>query len=283
GRALALLGRKAMLAINAEEMPIHHSFAFGQRWAPVLRWLVPFGVLFPFAMLGAWLGWRRHPGVGLLFGCALAYAAGLALFFVTDRYRVVLLCPLAPLAAVGMVELGRRWRARGWPGVAPGLAVLLVAFGLSHVTLTPPGFTERSLAFSYQWMGRVELEQGRPAEAEQYLQQAAELVGDSRGPIAGAAWSGLGRLRELRGDPAGAVERYRRAAAADPGERFARRRLARLAEVAGRIAEAIHWWRELARLQVDPSAAEREVTRLQGLLPVPPPAEDPDSGQGAGP
>ena len=89
-RALRLAGKKLLLSLNNEEVPVHHPYVFAEEVVPILRWLLSFGVIFPFVLLGAWLGGRRHTGVWLLTGCAAAYLLTLLVFFVADRFRIAL-------------------------------------------------------------------------------------------------------------------------------------------------------------------------------------------------
>jgi len=105
GQVLWLSGKKLLLALNSVERPIHHPYVFAEEVAPILGYLLSFGIVFPFAVLGVWFGRRRRAGVGLLLGCAGTYLLTMVAFYVADRYRILLLSALIPLAGLGMVEL----------------------------------------------------------------------------------------------------------------------------------------------------------------------------------
>jgi tetratricopeptide (TPR) repeat protein len=103
-------------------------------------------VLFPLGALGAMCGLalvlrRRRavtpPGeplrvVALLAGCTLAYGISIALFFITDRYRVAVLPWLAVLGTFALALLGRAART------APRQLLVLVPLGLACFWVTSP-------------------------------------------------------------------------------------------------------------------------------------------------
>ena len=121
-------------------------------------------------------------------------------------------------------------------------------------------------------MGRKEIERGRPRQAEAYFEKAAAAAGGNRGPMSAWAWSNLGDISILKGNPQGARQKYLRAIAAEPQNGLVRIRLARLDEAQGRLEEAIRWWQEVADLMPDPQPARREVSRLRALKNVVEPA-----------
>jgi tetratricopeptide (TPR) repeat protein len=262
---LALTGRKLLLSIHGQEMAIHHSYIFARDLAPVLRLLLSFGVLFPFSVLGVCFAARRRTGAWMLASCALAYIATMMAFYVADRYRIVLLPMLIPLAGLGMVELESRFRRRKLRTIAPALGILALSFLISHLPIFPAAWTENSMAFSNNWMGKKEIQRGDLGRAEAYFKKAAKVTGHNQGPMSAWTWSNLGDIHVRRGDFKGARELYLRAITADPENGFVRIRLARIEELAGRFDMAIRWWQEVASLMPDPTPALREVSRLQAL------------------
>jgi len=267
GEALALTGKKLLLSIQGREMAIHHSYTFGRELAPVLRGLLSFGVLFPFYVLGVVFAARRRTGAWMIAAGSFAYLATLVVYYVADRYRIALLPMIIPLASLGMLELQDRLR-RGWRQISFSLGILAAAFTLSHLPVVPDAWAENSLAFSYNWMGKREIERGRPEKAEAFFNKAAATAGDNRGPMSAWAWSNLGDISMLKGNPGDARQKYLRAVAADQRNGFVRIRLARLDEARGKLDEAIRWWQEVAELMPDPGPARREVSRLQALKNV---------------
>jgi tetratricopeptide (TPR) repeat protein len=129
GRAASLLAKKVALFFNGYEVPQIESFDLVAREYSWLR--VLFVRLWPVVALGV-LGLalsRRAPGpVPLLSGFALVYAASIALFFVTGRYRaqaLPVLCLFAGHALVTAPSLARSLRAAA--ALVGALAVLFVA------------------------------------------------------------------------------------------------------------------------------------------------------------
>jgi 4-amino-4-deoxy-L-arabinose transferase-like glycosyltransferase len=130
--ALALLGRKALLALNAYEIPNNASYAFLAQRSALLRLALDFGWLLPLGLAGLLLGLRgasaRMP-LYLLFGGLLL---GLALTLVTWRYRLPLTLALWPAAGYALAR-GAHWiKARHWWSVAGLSLVLLAGLALSR-------------------------------------------------------------------------------------------------------------------------------------------------------
>ncbi|MBW1807401.1 MAG: glycosyltransferase family 39 protein, partial [Deltaproteobacteria bacterium] len=262
GQALVLTGKKILLSVNGYERPIHHSYVFGEQLAPVLGWLVTFAVVFPFAILGILLGWRRYAGSGLLAVSGGAYLLTLVLFYVADRYRIMLLPMLLPLAGLGMVELAGRIKQVGkkaWPY----LLTLAVAFAVTQLPMTSEQAEAKAMSIGYNLMGKAEGERGDLARAEKHFRRAIELAGPGRGAV---VRTNLGLILERRGDFETAKELYYEAAAASSQWRVVRIRLARMSEREGDLTEALHWWQEVADLQAEPEKALAEVKRLQKMI-----------------
>lgn len=98
-RWLGLMGRKVVYLFNDWEQYNNLTYAYHKERFPLLKWNpLGWGLLLMGAAGGLALGWSRlskaeAAAVGL---CALAYAAGVLLFFVNARFRL----PLAPLLCV---------------------------------------------------------------------------------------------------------------------------------------------------------------------------------------
>jgi hypothetical protein len=118
-----LLLRKLWLFVNAFEVPQVDNVYFLARYVPWLRPLVESSrLLWPLALFGMVVaGWRGGPP--LLRALFWTYAAAIALFFVTDRYRLWVTPLAACFAGAGVariVEVARSgaWRARLGHGAA---------------------------------------------------------------------------------------------------------------------------------------------------------------------
>ena len=195
---------------------------FFKQYSPVLDallfsrpWLkFPFGLLLPFAAVGIFLSFsrldREHR---YLLAYLAAVAAGLLLFFVTARYRVVLVPVLAIYAALGAGE---------WlpccAGEAPWACHLLLAAVLLGLFCNLDLFDQEQRVTSPIYraqapftLGRVALEQGRAREALARMEESLRID-----PAYPDAWVDLGRARHALGDTGGAILAMRQAAAVAP-------------------------------------------------------------------
>lgn len=129
---LGLMARKVFYAANDWEQYNNLTYAYHkERWS-YLRWNpLGWGLLLIAAAIGLIAGFprARRPALYALGLIALAYLAGLLLFFVSARFRL----PLAPLLCValgGCVFLGQIKSApkRIWLGVS-ALVITLLSFG----------------------------------------------------------------------------------------------------------------------------------------------------------
>lgn len=131
--AAALFARKLWLVAHRTELPLNYSYAYYVvdettilRLLPTGAWcLVPLGVAGLLARprdagRPVYLAWSAH---------AVLYAASVAVFFVSGRYRLPLLLPFAVTGAGALVALveaavARDRRVLGLLGTAAGVAVL---------------------------------------------------------------------------------------------------------------------------------------------------------------
>jgi tetratricopeptide (TPR) repeat protein len=264
----ALVGRKCFLFWSSIEIPNHmdHGYLRGGSLAlPAAA--VPFGLIGPLALTSVVLilaGSRRGgaPGPGVLLFLTLAYAGGVVLFFVADRFRLPAtgwLCLLAGGAVGSIFEAarGRRWTAAAVPALlAAALAVAL------HAPQPPStGVRERVMAAAIL-AGR-----GRTAEAEALLRKA--VAADPASPL---ARFNLGRFL-ARTDRRGEAEsELREAARLAPDMAAAHAALADLARARGTPegdAEALRHAGIAAAL--DPYGPEAERIRRAAERPVPAP------------
>jgi tetratricopeptide (TPR) repeat protein len=129
GRAAKLLAAKGALFFNGYEVPQIESFDIVSR---EFRWLrVLFVRMWPvaaFGVLGLLLSRPWRGGRALLGGYALVYAASIALFFVTGRYRMQVVPVLCLFAGHALAALPARVRSvRSGAAAAAAVAVLFVA------------------------------------------------------------------------------------------------------------------------------------------------------------
>ncbi len=282
GRWLALLGRKAVLAFGAREIPNNHDLALFEDEIPLLRgpgW----GVWLPLAAAGVWLR-RRDRSVRWLAAAAGITLLAMIAFFVNDRFRV----PAAPfvvaLGGVGVVALVREVRARAWraAGAAAGIAAAFAV--LAHAN--PFGIPARPWVVSYLLVAEAERGRGEPVRALRWIDRALEeepamyaarlariellrragrvAAARAEAERALAAMPGDAALRhehaillDLSGDPAAALAEVERAIAADPTLAPAHVSRAVILHRLGRDAEAVEALRAFLAARPDPAEAAR--------------------------
>jgi len=195
---LRLMGKKALLTLNAAELPDTESIEAYAGFSRILRGLLwlDFGVMLPLAVFGAWVlrgEWRRQ---SILFGMFAGMSLTVAMFYVVARYRhplvpIVLLFASAglsglldvfrsghaPAAVVEKRGSARRSAARQRTAASreparrwlPGLTVAALAVVVAHL----PIITVRDQ--TYLNLGSLLAQSGRPAEALDMLSKAVAL------------------------------------------------------------------------------------------------------------
>jgi tetratricopeptide (TPR) repeat protein len=208
GTALAAFGRKLLLAINHYEVPNHYPIEYFAARSPVLAltpirfvWIGPLGMLGIVLLLV-----RRQRGAPWLAVSTILLMAVLALFFVTDRYRLLTWPILAIGVGASVEEIGIAAQRRDFArllrlGAATGLLVALVAL---------PGHPDFGRAQFHFILSTVLAEQGDQAGSRRELETAAHL-----GEIPEAAHN-LANAYYREGRYAEAAAEYRRALALDP-------------------------------------------------------------------
>ena len=235
GDALALFARKLWLVAHRVELPLNYSYAYYERdEATVLRFL-PIGAwcLVPLGVGGLFV--RPRAGVDLwrfrLWASIVPlYAVSVAVFFVSGRYRLPLLLPLAITAAGGVVRLVERLRAGQWPAALGLVPVAVVALLTWWPLRLDDGRLEEHAA-----MASALAAEGRAGEA---VARAAAL--DGRHPEPGTVHYRVALALQARGDLARAEAEVRRALHFDPAQAQAHATLGQLLAATGRPGDARH-------------------------------------------
>jgi tetratricopeptide (TPR) repeat protein len=223
---------------------------------PLLRsFLVDFGWIWPLAALGIWCAHReRRRGTWIVAAFALALLLPCLVFFVSARYRLAAVPPLAVLGGHGAATLVGWWRARRLRPAGIGLAVVLAlglasrigtahedrGFGWEHVQMADrlyalgdlsgaieaqtlavramPGRPEVPMQLALYWS-----ERGAPGDAERAIALLRETV--RQAPDRAAVWFNLGVVLVRGGHGEEARQAWQRALVADPNFEPARARL----------------------------------------------------------
>jgi Tfp pilus assembly protein PilF len=232
--ALALFARKVAYTLNATDLALNHSYTyFGRDESSLLRVLIvgPW-CLVPLGLLGLLVSVKPsgplRPGISardFLPWAAMtpALILGVALFFVSGRYRLPLLAPLAIASAPVLMWM---WRLRPHRAGAaatstparPGMFISVgvgpvVAFLLLAVLANWPWGLDDGRAGARTEMAVASIDAGDDARAEQLIALAAE---DHPTPgllhyLTARAWHARGALDR-------AIAAYQRALAADPNQ-----------------------------------------------------------------
>lgn len=280
GLAAARTLEKVRLTFHQFEMPDNDDVELSARFSAALRLpLFGVGMLAPFALLGALVGWRRSRESRVVAAAVALYAATLAIFFVVGRFRVPMVPPLIALAVAGAAWLVDRARARDLRRAAPAAAGAALGLALCLVRSDSlETLRVRSLAVSFNNLGTQQLEAGDVDGAMRSYERAIDTEASA---VVGAMRT-LGDLylRQRRydaaervmtmvmehkpGSPMGraALVRLYEAMRDDPRYRddeSVRRRLATAYREAGRPADA-------ARATAGAGAVEDPATRARQLL-----------------
>ena len=227
GSALALLGRKGLLAVNRVEIPNHYDYDYFRLTAPVLRVLPTMALLLPFGAAGLWVAWRRGIRLGAVgFACVLV---AVALFFVTGRHRLPLAVFLWPAAGVLAGEL---WARRRRPTTLAPLALPVV--GLLVVAFLPLVETSGAKVHMLNLEGAALFQRGDVEGAKRAFEEALEA--DPRHP---EALNNLGKILLFEKRPDEALMHFRNALQSDPTQAETYFNLEEMYRKAGRHPEAL--------------------------------------------
>ena len=176
---------------------------------PVL--FFPFGLLAPLAIVGMSVSWRERRESRFLIGLVAVHCAALMLFFVTGRFRIIMLPVLVLFAAEAVLwafdrAREKRTRTLAFAGIAT--AVLFALVNLDVVLRSDPdAYAERLRAEEHYLRGTALGDEiGRLEEGKAELLEALALAPDFV-----AVYYNLARLYEKSGDDVAALRLFRRA------------------------------------------------------------------------
>jgi len=178
GEAALLLGKKALLLLNAQGQDTSVDLEFCRRFSPVPTLLaLPLGVCFALAGVGLLRRARQSPEA-LACAAVLAWGAlSVVLFLVIPRYRCVLLPLVLLFAGLALAELPALLRLPPRRALVPAV-LLTTILGLAHIPLSAlvdPG----SRAFQEQVrLGRYYLMTGEQPLARQAVDAAIQAAQD---------------------------------------------------------------------------------------------------------
>ena len=198
--ALAVVAAKTAWSLNNVEIPRNEDYRCRTATGQPLHWVswMPgrFGLLFPLALVGAWVVGRRRDETSWTIPLWVALHAPMVLFLVSDRYRVATWPVLVLLAAVGVFTLARERRKLAPVWLVVGLGVSF--FPIDTRTAMDPAWCRYQQAnLDYMTGDRVAAHEGYTAVV------AASGWEDDMG-----AHYWLGRLAESRKDWTATIDHF---------------------------------------------------------------------------
>jgi tetratricopeptide (TPR) repeat protein len=262
---LRLLLRKVVLFWGGAEISNNKDIYFFSRKSSLLGLLLwpgvifcPFGIVAPLALAGMVLSWRRGEGKRMLLVLfVFSYMVSVVLFFVTARFRLVVIPLLLPFAAYSLVYFFREKRlARILFAVA-----LILVFGLV-INLNLASYSLPPAEGSHTAMGQAYLEKKMYHQAEAEFRLALSGGFDHKSITAARlnAIAGLASVYEETGNLRGAIDLLEEAILlrphmviypfrAGPDMETLRYHLGRFYYSSGRLDDAIAQWQETIRLR----------------------------------
>ncbi len=216
---IRLLGRKALLTINAYEVADGEDIDYYREYSTlidVLARVLHLGTVMPLAAAGIVLLGSRRRELAIVLALAATLLAGVVLFYVMARYRYPIV-PFALLfAAVALVEGPALVRAGAWRRLLPAIGALVpVAIAANWTVAHRP----TALAAAHHNAAAALMTAGRAQEAEAEYRRALEL-----NPRTPETWSNLGLLLQQNGRLAQAIPNLRKAVELRPNDaRFVQR------------------------------------------------------------
>ena len=248
---LRLMGRKAALLVNREEMLDTESQAAHAEWSwplSVLQPLTHFGVLVPLAVLGLWTTWGERRRLWVMYAIALTYAASTVAFYVFARYRYPLVPLLMVFAAAGLANLRGVVRARA----------ALAAAALAAVAANWPMLSAaRMRAITETNLGVALAEGGRNADAQARYRKAMTID-----PDYAPAYNNLGVALRSQNAVSAAIAVYREGLRRRDDYPDLHYNLGNALSEAGRLTEAEVAFRRAIDLEPDSAPAYRNLGNL---------------------
>ena len=231
--ALRLLLRKIGTLLNATEVPLNYSYAYYSRDEPTVLRLLVVGswLLLPLGLLGLVVHppLRDRVAFGTWASFVPAYALTVAVFFVSARYRLALLVPVATAAGAALVQLASWARARRWRPLALAAVVLVALSGLATLDLG----LDDGRGHEAGEMVLHHLKAGRDEAARELLAKTEPLLDNP-----GLLHYRIGLVELERGRHEAAVQAFGLALEADPGQADIRLSLGQALMLLGREREA---------------------------------------------
>jgi len=134
GAWLGLMLKKTFLFWSGYEIPLNFDYYFHQQFSFLLK--IPFTqfyLLFPLALLGMIYGLRDWKKFWPLYGLILLYAFSVILFFISGRYRLIIIPFILLFSAYGIYWLYERFQKKNYKPLIYVTATLIILMALNTV------------------------------------------------------------------------------------------------------------------------------------------------------
>jgi tetratricopeptide (TPR) repeat protein len=254
------IARKTGQFVSSREIPRSIDIYLYREWSTLLSvltwkvgpWGFPFGLILPFAIAGLILRRRAIPKPLYLY--VILFPLSIILVFVSARYRVAVIPPLAVVAAAGF------WAVidglRSWSRAYKAAAVAIMG-GIVLVSTLPDPFGQESgnyKAEMYYAVGCTKQDAGREREATIDFERAIQLY-----PDYAEAHVNLANILTNMARWNDAISHYRRAIAVKPDFATAHYSYGVALARTGKTDEAMRRFEETLRIMPDHGAAHHNL------------------------
>ncbi len=217
GKFVGRLFKKFVLLIEGNELSNNFDFYFFAHRSSELRLLVwykyfylPFGLIFPLAILGMIVAGWKNRGARLLLIFVVAYTPAVVLFFVTARYRLPMVPFLIIFAAYFIMSIREVIRKASQVRIASYGLLLLALLLLCNTDVY--GYRKKNDAQGFYTMASLYARMGDATQEAYFYKRAI-----SQDTTLSEAYNNLGLLDAANGNPAEALTLLKKATELAPG------------------------------------------------------------------
>ncbi len=175
---IRLLWKKTRFFFGNFEIPDNHGYSFDRAHFLSALYFTPlsFGIIFPLAIFGMAITWRRWQSLSFLYLIFVFYSLTILAFFVVGRYRVPIVITLIPFAAAGVSKF---WDYTKHRDIASIFSAFALIFAVALFSYFPTEASQASWATEYFLLGNAYLK-----DADEYYTAGNMDLGKSNAELA---------------------------------------------------------------------------------------------------
>ncbi len=172
--AFSLYMKKCAFFWRKEELPLNVDYSLSKTLVPLFRLpFISFGIITPFALLGIILSFKRRTDILLVILFIVSHMLSVTIFFVTARYRILVVPLLIICSSYALYCMAEMLRAKEMKDITIFSSILvLLSIGINKDFQF---FTRLSPAKHYSNLGMVYSRQGQSDEALSALKKALSI------------------------------------------------------------------------------------------------------------